>query len=254
MWRKVALHIWSKPRDPTIYGIFETRADHIIEYIKLKREKEGERITLTHFVGKVVAETLAKHREYNLIIKRGKIVQRDTIDIFFQVEFGGGELSGAKIKEADKKKLKEIAKELREKATKIKKFQDDPSVKLIKIFSKLPPPILNVALRISEFLSYEMGISIGGLDIDPFGSAMVTNIGSFGLDSGLAPLFPLSRTPIVITLGVVKEKPWVSDGELTVKPVLNMGVAIDHRYYDGYHIAVMARTFRELLEKPNPDW
>lgn len=251
---KVALNVWSKPRDPTIYGIFEVSASHIIDYIRAKREKEGEKITVTHFVGKVVAQTLAEHKDYNLIIKRGEIVKRKTIDIFFQIEFGEGELAGAKLKEVDRKSLSAIAKELREKAHKIKKFQNDPSINMIKIFSKLPSFVLKPVLRLSEFLSYELGISIGGLDQDPFGSAMVTNIGSFGLDFGLAPLFPLSRTPIVITLGLIKEKPYVLNGELTVAPVLSMGVAIDHRYYDGYHIAVLARTFKELIENPDPNW
>jgi len=247
-WRVLASQIWDHPHDPTIYGFIDIDTTDIQEYIKEERERTGEKITITHVIGKAIADTLGELPHLNLIMKRGKLKQRESVDIFFQVEFGEGQLGGVKIKNVDKKSLAEIAKELREKAQEFKEGREKKMTKLIGTFSKLPPFILKYMLRISRFLSYELGISIGGLEQDPFGSAMVTNVGIFGLEIGFAPLFPLSKTPIVATLGKIRLKPLIVGEKIEPRPVISIGVAIDHRYYDGYHIGILARKFMEKIE------
>ncbi len=250
-WRNVAAQIWNSPSDPTIYGFIEIDTTGIQKFIQRKREETGEKITITHVVGKAVADMLGELPELNLIMKRGKLVPRESVDIFFQVEFGGGQLAGVKVQDADKKSLEGIAKELREKALEIKEGKEKKMTSMIQIFGSLPAPVLKLFLKLSRFVSYELGVGVGGLDPDPFGSAMVTNVGIFDLETGFAPLFPLSRTPLVITLGKIKKKPFVVGENLEIRPVLTIGAAIDHRYYDGYHIGVLAKKFREKIQEYN---
>ena len=78
---------------------------------------------------------------------------------------------------------------------------------------------------------------------------MVTNIATFDLEVGFAPLFPMSRTPLVITVGKVRKKPVVEDEKVVPKPVLTLGITADHRYYDGYHLGMLAKEFRKSIEK-----
>ena len=50
-------------------------------------------------------------------------------------------------------------------------------------------------LKITSFLSYTFNLDLrwAGIPRDPFGSAMVTNVGSIGLPTALVPLVPYSR-------------------------------------------------------------
>ena len=82
---------------------------------------------------------------------------------------------------------------------------------------------------------------------------MITNVAGFGLTVGQAPLFPPSRTPVVLTVGAVREAPMAVDGKVVVRPVLTIGAAFDHRVLDGYQAGRMAKRFREVLSDPEKE-
>jgi hypothetical protein len=61
----------------------------------------------------------------------------------------------------------------------------------------LPRSILGLSLRLSAFLTsnLRMDLSSMGMPREAFGSAMVSNIGVFGVGEGWAPLSPIYRFP-----------------------------------------------------------
>ena len=79
---------------------------------------------------------------------------------------------------------------------------------------------------------------------------MVTNIGTFGIPVGYAPLLELSRVPLIMTLGSVKDAPSVHEGQLCVRKRATIGVAFDHRVMDGQQAGLMAKTFTSVFENP----
>jgi pyruvate/2-oxoglutarate dehydrogenase complex dihydrolipoamide acyltransferase (E2) component len=85
---------------------------------------------------------------------------------------------------------------------------------------------------------------------DGFGSAMVTNVGMFGLPHGFAPLVPFSLVPIVLTIGEVRDAAVVEAGEVVVRPVLTVGVTLDHRVLDGYQAGRLAQRFCAVMRDP----
>jgi pyruvate dehydrogenase E2 component (dihydrolipoamide acetyltransferase) len=89
-----------------------------------------------------------------------------------------------------------------------------------------------------------------GFPKDPFGSVMITNVGSLGIDVAWAPLCPYTRVPLLLTVGAISEKPWVVDGKVEVRPIMPIAVTFDHRLIDGIHAAQMAKTFKELFADP----
>lgn len=252
-WRRVAIHAWSRPADPTVYGVLELDCEAALAYIDELRQRSGERITLTHLVGKAVAEAIAARPEVNAIIRRGRIYQRETTDVFFQIAFEGGEdLAGAKIESADKKGLVEIARELRERAERVRVRRDHETQRSTRLLGKLPPWMTAVAMRAGEMLSYDYGVDLSrfGIPFDAFGSCMVTNVAGFGIEAGWAPLLPFSRVPLLLTVGGVHDAPRVRDGRLEVGKRVKIGVTFDHRLLDGYQAGEMAKRFREVFERP----
>lgn len=255
-WRTVALHAWDRPRDPTVYGVLEIDATRALAFVEAVRAASGERVTLTHLVGKAVAVAIAERPEVNAIMRRGRLYLRDTIDIFFQVAFDDGEnLAGAKVASADRKDLAAIARELSERAARIRDRKDAPTQKSAEILSRLPPSLVRAAIRAGEILTYDFDLNLSrlGVPYDAFGSCMVTSVASFGLTVGHAPLFPPSRVPIVLTVGAVTPAPVAVEGRVEVRPVLTIGAAFDHRVADGYQAGRMARRFRDVLEDPDKE-
>ncbi len=271
-WRKVALSTWGAPLNPTAYGVLDLDCDPALAYIARLRETSGEKITLTHLVGKIIALSIAAHPEVNGFVSRGRLMRRDTVDIFFQVAFFDDEvgkttpregrdrsegskkanLAGAKIRQVDDKSVVEIARELREKAEAIRARGDAETVKSASMMSRVPGPFVGLALRAAAYLHYDMGLDLKrfGMPNDGFGSCMVTNIGVFGLEVGFAPLLPVARVPLILTLGAVRDVARVEDGKVVARKSVSIGTAFDHRVMDGYHAGIMAKRFRQIFEHP----
>src|SRR5262249_21267720 len=92
-----------------------------------------------------------------------------------------------------------------------------------------------------------------GTPRDPFGSIMITNIGSLGLDMAFAPLVPYSRVPMLIALGAVREEPVVRGGQITVGKMIRLCSTFDHRVIDGVHAANMVRTAKAIFANPDKE-
>ena len=61
-----------------------------------------------------------------------------------------------------------------------------------------------------------------GIPSDPFGSVMITNVGSLGLDTAYVPLVPYSHVPILLALGAVKDSAVVEDGKVVAGKVMRV--------------------------------
>jgi len=270
-WRKVALSAWGAPRSPTAYGMLDIDCEPSLAYIERLRETSGEKVTLTHVLGRAVAIALAEHPEVNGFVSGGRLMLRDTVDLFFQVvyfdddeapdapamgkrkkEKKGANLAGVKVRGADRKSTVDIARELRESATKIRARGDAETARGSAMLAKLPGPLVGLATRAGAALSYDLGMNLSrfGIPYDAFGSCMITNVGVFGVTVAWAPLIEMSRVPVVLTLGAVREVPVVRNGAVVVGRVATVGVAFDHRVMDGYHAGKMAHTVQEAMASP----
>ncbi len=252
-WRKLALHAWDPPSDPTVYGLLDLDVSETLPFLAELRRETGVRITLTHLVGHAVALAIRARPEVNALVRFGALYQRETIDVFFQVAFEGGEnLAGHKVARADEKGIVGIARELQDGAGRVRSG-DAENVKTTGRFKRLPGSVLGMVTRAVTFATYDLGLDLStfGVPYDGFGSAMVTNVGSFGLSAGLAPLVPLARCPLLVLVGEVQERAVVRDGSVVARPILPLGVTFDHRLLDGYQASVLAKTFREIVEHPS---
>ena len=102
------------------------------------------------------------------------------------------------------------------------------------------------------FLEYNFGITATwlGAKPEPFGTVMLSNVSSFGVDVAYAPLVPVSRVPLVALMGEVIDKPWVEDGKLVVRPVMCVSGTFDHRLMDGNKIGRIINDVRSYIENP----
>lgn len=95
-----------------------------------------------------------------------------------------------------------------------------------------------------------LNMTWAGLPRDPFGSVMITNIGSLGVDKAWAPLVPYSRVPLLIAVGKVSDQVVAENGVPVVRPLLPLCVTFDHRFIDGAQAAVIASEIKECFRNP----
>jgi pyruvate dehydrogenase E2 component (dihydrolipoamide acetyltransferase) len=253
-WRKAAIGTWRTAGDPSMFGVLELNAEPALAYIAREAAKTGTRITITHFAGKVIAETIKNHPEMNHILRYGQLRPRKNIDIFFLVatDKNGEDLTGLTIREADKKTTTDIAIELDAQVKDIRRNGDVAFNGMKRTLGFFPGIFTQTIMNIAGFLMYGLNVwtPFFGYPRDPFGSVMITNIGALGLTLGFAPLTPYSRVPIMISLGAIHEAPVVDNGAVRVGKIIKLGATIDHRLIDGAHAAKIAHTIKRIFENP----
>lgn len=78
------------------------------------------------------------------------------------------------------------------------------------------------------------------------GTITVSNLGTAGVETGV-PLINAPQACIVFT-GATVDKPVVRDGQMTVRPMMHVVIAYNHRILDGLTAARFTAAVREALE------
>ena len=251
-WRKIAAATWTNPADPQIFGDIDVDATSLLAFVE-KSRAAGAKVTVTHVVGKALAHAFAAHPDLNVRLYRNHFVRRPTVDIFFIVSAEEGrELSGVKVERADEKPVVAIAKELADRAGRIRTGTDAEFGKTKTMMARTPRPLLSLAFRAAAWITTDRDKHLPnqGLPRQPFGSAMVTSVGMFGIKHAYAPLSPYYRVPLLVLVGEVTDKPVAMEGRIEIKPILTLSATLDHRYLDGFHAARLARSVTEYLDDP----
>lgn len=245
-WRKTAIAIYKPPRDGKVYGTYEVDATNMLKYIQEKKEK-GIRITVTNVITAAVARSLFFDVPVmNCFVRRGKLVQREHADIFLAVATRGKSVSGIIIPKAEEMNVQEIAEYQQKKLTRTRS-KGKSSFKIKDTIGKIPWPFRILVVKFIKWWLFDMGFRLPFVKLkpDPFGSIGISNIGVFGLSTGYMALFPIANLPAILSIGSIKEKPVVINGEIVIRPMLPVSGTFDHRIMEADKIGV----FKDGVEK-----
>lgn len=223
--------MWDAPDDPQIFGSLEVDARPMLALIQRARAS-GRRVTPTHVVGRAIAHALVKVPDLNVRISHGKAYPRDSVEVFFITAVERGhDLSGVKIRDVDRKSVFDVAEELARKSSALKRGEDREFTRTKKLMDALPPTLLRGAIRVTAWLTEELGLDLPGVGLHktPFGSAMITSVGMFGIPQGFAPLAWMYDVPLIILVGEVTQKPVVVDGKIEIRDILPVTATIDRK-------------------------
>jgi pyruvate dehydrogenase E2 component (dihydrolipoamide acetyltransferase) len=251
--RKLAIATWSAPREGNIYGKLSLDMTNALRYIDYLRGTSGQKITITHLVGKAAALAFAQCPDINGRIFLGRYIPHNTVDMAFLVSLEGGkDLAKFKVTNMDKKSVVAIAEELAQGADRLRHGKDANFEKPKTLIKILPTWLIRPMLWLTGYLTGAMGINARcfGLEKFPFGAAVITSVGMFGVDEGFAPPTPFARVPVYVTIPEIKKRPVVVNDEIVIRPMLDLTVTVDHRFLDGHRGAMVAKILRNLLENP----
>jgi pyruvate dehydrogenase E2 component (dihydrolipoamide acetyltransferase) len=80
------------------------------------------------------------------------------------------------------------------------------------------------------------------------GTITITNVGSFGMDTGTPILNPGEAA--ILAMGTIKQKPWIVDGEVRSRFVTTVAGSFDHRIVDGDVASRFIADVASIIEEP----
>ena len=252
-WRVTAAAIYTTPTDSRVYGTLDIDVTDAKRFLDEKRES-GVKITMTHLATAVLARAVAFDvPEMNCFIRRGAVVGRKRLDVMVPVAIGGGEgVSAILVKDAHTRTVTSIAEEIRTRAEENRAGKESKTAQNKYLLNRIPWPLRRPVFRLLKWITVDMGIRIKslGLSADSFGSFVVSDIGSFGLNTGMTSLMPAAKIPAVIVLGKIEDKVVVRKGEMVIRTILPLTGTFDHRIVDGLQIGKLARGIKRNFRKP----
>ncbi|HEX6135194.1 MAG TPA: pyruvate dehydrogenase complex dihydrolipoamide acetyltransferase [Longimicrobiales bacterium] len=198
---------------PTFYLTIEcdmTRMLALRERANRSLEKDGIKASINDFIIRAVAAALARHPEVNAFWGDNAIIRNHRVHIGVAVAVEDGLITPV-IRDADVKRVRDIAVEVKELAARARE-------------KKLKP---------EEYTGATFSIS---------------NLGMFGIVEFTAIINPPESG--IIAVGAAEEKVIVENGEMVVRPRMRMTMSCDHRVVDGAMGARFLQTLRELVEDP----
>jgi pyruvate dehydrogenase E2 component (dihydrolipoamide acetyltransferase) len=198
---------------PTFYLTIEvdmTRLMELRERSNRYLERDGVKASINDFIIRSVAESLKRHPEVNAAWGDNVIVRHRRVHVGVAVAVEDGLITPV-IRDADAKRVRDIAVEVKELAARARE-------------KKLKP---------EEYTGATFSIS---------------NLGMFGITEFTAIINPPESG--IIAVGAVEEKPVVEQGEVVVRPRMRMTMSCDHRVVDGAMGARFLQTVKELIEDP----
>ena len=186
-----------------------------IDMSEMKRYREQLKakeikVSYTDLLVKFVAKALTEFPLLNCSVQDNKIVYKHYVNMGVAVALDNG-LVVPNIQDADKKSLTEISAEVKELAKLARE-------------GKLPPEKLQG------------------------GTFTITNLGMYGIES----FTPIINQPEVAILGVntMEDKVVVRNGEMVIRPIMNLSLTADHRVVDGSVAAQFLQRVKALMENP----
>jgi pyruvate dehydrogenase E2 component (dihydrolipoamide acetyltransferase) len=225
-----------------------------LQYARRESERSEVRVTATHLLLRAVGLCMKKYPDTNVLIRWNRIYLRRRANVFCQVAVPGRrpELLGVLVRDADQKDPAAIAREVREKSAAIRKGTDGELLRTLRMLDRIPGFLYGPALRWINFLQYTLNLDLSRLGVpqDPFGGAAVTSLGSLGVSEAFAPLPPITRIPVVVSVGKIEERPVVREGQIVVRPTCVICTTFDHRMMDGYRAGKLAKFVKGYLADP----
>ena len=197
------------------YMVYEIDATAIQTFrqklLKTAEKKHGIRVTITDFMLKITAEAIRQHPVINTRWVEGEgILFQDDINIGMAMAVKAG-LVVPVIKQTDKKSIIDIGKD---RVDLIDKGRN----------GKLGPAQMTG------------------------GTFTLSAMGMFGTDIFTAIINQPENA--ILGVGTIKDKPVVVDGQIVIRPMMNLALTYDHRTIDGADAGRFMQTLKQYMEDP----
>jgi chloramphenicol O-acetyltransferase len=223
-------------------GLVEVDVTLARQLIAAEKARTGEGLSFTGFLIWCLARAIDEHKEVQAYRKgRKQLLILDDVNVGLLIKHTNG-LMGHVIERANHKTCREIHREIRAvQAAPAPKRRGIPS--WFARSSLLPWPVPRLVTALVGALIRRDPTSF----LASSGTTFISAIGMFGKGhSGWA----ISPTPHSLSLfaGGISTKPWVVDGRIVAREILDLTILFDHDVVDGAPATLFVRRLIELIE------
>ena len=204
----------AKQTVPHFYLTIESKVDKLLQLRKKINENFGTKISINDMLVKALALAQMENPLTNVSWVEDQVIKYSSVDVSIAVALKEGLITPI-VKNADKKGLIEISKEIKELVNKAKT-------------GKLQP---------DEYTG---------------GTISISNLGMFGIIEFSAIINPPQSS--ILAVGTIKKIPGVIEEEIRPISVLKSTLSADHRVLDGAVAGKLLKDFHEIIEDPFDLW
>ncbi len=200
---------------PHFYLTIESKVDKLLKLRKIINKNNFDiKISINDILVKALALAQKNNPETNVSWIEGKIIQYTSVDVSIAVALKEGIITPI-VKNADKKGLLEISKEINILSKKAKE-------------GKLTP---------AEYTG---------------GTISISNLGMFGISEFAAIINPPQSS--ILAVGSIQKNPKIDDKKIKIMNTLKTTLSADHRVLDGVVAAKLLNDFNDIIENPFDLW
>jgi pyruvate/2-oxoglutarate dehydrogenase complex dihydrolipoamide acyltransferase (E2) component len=201
-------------------------------------------LSWTAFLVAAVARAAAAHPEVHAYVNwAGRLVVHHHVDVSTLVEVvapAGSFPLAHLIRDADIRSPADLSTELRQ-------VKREPSAGTSgRLFTSIAPWVSRIPGAVALF--YWLAARSTRMR-RLTGTVSVTAVGMFGRGGGLGIGHPTVQT-LTVLVGGRSVRPWVKDGEVVPREILDLTVSVDHNVVDGAPAARFVADLREIIEHP----
>ncbi len=200
-------------------------------------------------------KTITLRPKMNRFIANQTMYQRNEVSAAFTVKkifSDHGEEALAIIHSKDSDTIDTVHDEIYRQVSFCRSDKKDDGMKSVDLVGRIPQFVFHPIGILLRFLDRHGWVPQALIKGDPYySSAVLTNLGSIGLNAGYHHLTNWGTTSVFCAIGEIKMQPFFAeDGSVTMRECVDLGLTIDERLADGYYYSRTIRLLKKLLENP----
>lgn len=229
----------------------------ITQLLKLNRGRAlDDRITILHLIIAAYVRAVVERPLMNTFVSGHDFYQRNEISfsLVAKKEFSDEGVEGlVKASFLPNDTIFDIARKARAGIAVGKSEAGSSSEREVDFLMKMPKPVIGIFMWLYKLLDANNMLPGFMIDNDPsYSTALVTNLGSIGIDGVFHHLFNWGNSSVIIAIGKIKKAPILDSrsGEGNIASVLDIYMTLDDRIADGMYYGNSLKVFKDYLEHP----
>lgn len=255
-FQKIMPHIMSKRSDGQNFYKIAVDCTDLDRFIAERRSAEGVSFNYMHIVVAATVRLFAMRPELNRFVMNGRIFKRNNIQISYVVKRtlrDEGTATTVKLTFDGTEDIYTVKKMIDESVqVNSKKDSVNETDKTAKLLTNMPNCFIKMGVGLVKWLDKHGMLPKKIIAASPFHtSCFLTNLKSIKIDYIYHHIYDFGTTGVFLAMGKEQPRPLAGgDGQVSVVPVMYVGVVTDERFCDGLYYANSLRLLESYFKNP----
>lgn len=252
-YRRMMWYVMPTRNESVVYFDYYVDAENLLNYLDEAREKFP--CSMMQVLVGAAARGLHEVPEMNRFVTGHRMYARKKQEISFSMKRTRGDnrskIAVVKQHITAEETFRDMCEKIDARVNVQRSDKETYADKEYNFFKRFPRPLMRWAyLKGFRTLDYFNLLPASFIDNDPmYTSIFMANLGSVGMRAGYHHLYEHGTAPLFIMTGKIEDTPVARDGEIVIRPMLQIRFSYDERIDDGMTagsgIMVMARALED---------